>query len=222
MTSYAARKFRAVAVHEAAHAVIAYLVDIPFVRAEIFPEIHPTPPDGAALGVVTFDRGRWPYWRIAGTREFDKPRAYNYCARDICMTLAGDLAAALYTGRMPHEVRFELDDQDCIDTIGELLDLSPAVMHNWTAKLWVTTLQILHLPGVWAAVQAVAEELFRRRLLTWNEILPLVDEAIRTAQPVQATSPSRCTRAIQKLAPRLAKRAIMGRPGASRGKQRQA
>ncbi len=78
------------------------------------------------------------------------------------MTLAGDLAMALHSGRMPREFRAEMDDEDCIKNIGELLNLSPAALRDWVARLWVITLEILHLPAVWAAIQAVAEELFRR------------------------------------------------------------
>jgi hypothetical protein len=210
MTNYAVKKFRAVAVHEAAHSVFCVLMDIPFVMVEIYLEVHPTPPGGATVGEVTFDRG-WPNWLIPGTKEYDKRRAFNYCARDICMTLAGAMAAALHTGRMPREFRSEMDDEDCIQTIGETLNLSPAALRDWVAQLWIVILEILHIPAVWAAVQAVAEELFRQESLTWDEVCPMVDEAMSAySEPAlgSAFKPlARCARDIQRLSPRLARRA---------------
>jgi hypothetical protein len=85
MTSYAAKKFHTVAVHEASHAVFCVLMDIPFVQAEIFPDLHPVPPGGATLGEITFDRA-WPDWAIPENKLFDKRLAFNYGAQDICMT----------------------------------------------------------------------------------------------------------------------------------------
>ena len=54
------------------------------------------------------------------------------------------------TGRMPRKVRSEMEDEECIQTIGELLNLSPAASRDWVAQLWVVTLEILHIPSLWA------------------------------------------------------------------------
>jgi hypothetical protein len=78
-------------------------------------------------------------------------RAITYCAEDICMTLAGDLAVALHTGRMPRDFRSAMDDEEGIQTIGALLNLSAPALRTWVARLWVVTLEILHLPAVSAA-----------------------------------------------------------------------
>jgi hypothetical protein len=98
-----------------------------------------------------------------------------------------------------------MDDEECIENVGEMLNLSRAATREWVARLWVITLEILHVPAVWAAIQAVAKELFSRTSLTWDEVCTLVDEAMRTcAQPDQGLT--RCTREIQRLSPRLARR----------------
>jgi hypothetical protein len=208
-TAYAAKKFRAVAFHEAGHAVFACLMNIEFVNVKIFPKVHPTPPGGAVLGALDLQRD-WPDWAIPESKSYDGPRALQYVAQDICMTLAGDLAESLHTGRGKQPIPAdEDDDEEIIESLGDLLNLAPAETRKWRARLWFLTLEILHLPAVWNAVTCVAEELFRRKSLTYAQVQHMADETLarhRIAVPmVKPYGPLlRSSRAIKHLAPRLA------------------
>jgi hypothetical protein len=176
-TEYHSRKFRAIAFHEAGHAVFAVLYGFRFSEVRIHPEIHPVPHGGAVLGEVVFERG-WPAWAYPGNLRFDQGRATKYCEADACMTLAGPLAESRYTGRLPVTllggIAKEGSDAECIDVMADMLGMTPGVKSEWTARLSFITLEMLHDCAIWAAVTIVAEELFHRQSLAWHEVASIV------------------------------------------------
>ena len=174
-TAYQAAKFSTIAHHEAGHAVFCLLMDLPFVRVEIFPDRHPTPPDGTVLGNVISDRG-WPVWACPGTAEYKPRQAREYFKRDVCMTLAGPLAETLHT-RCWQELPMNEGDDEWVayELAGELYPQRSS-QFEWVNRLRFQTLQQLLCPEVWAAVEAVADALFRRRSLTNHQVQLLVGQ----------------------------------------------
>jgi hypothetical protein len=56
--------------------------------------------------------------------------------------------------------------------------MTPSETKERTGRLELATRALLETPAVWAAVAAVAEALLRRNILTWDEVRPMVDEAM--------------------------------------------
>jgi hypothetical protein len=172
-TAYQAAKFSTIAHHEAGHAVFCLLMDLPFVRVEIFPDRHPTPPDGTVLGNVISDRG-WPLWACPGTAEYKPRQAREYFKRDVCMTLAGPLAETLHTRCWKELPMNEGDDEFVAYELASELYPQRGTRFNWLNTLRFQTLEMLHHPLVWQSVEAVADAIFRFRTLTCGQVQQLV------------------------------------------------
>jgi len=204
------KMFKGVAHHEAGHAVLAYLTNMPIKTVKIFPERWPVPFNALprTIGAVTFCQDKWPEWADFESPSFDKKRATMYAAKTVSTCFAGDLAKSLYSGRM---VRPESFEDGPIGSDAELIDyicfahlkLSVEAMCQWTARLWFITLEILHMPEVWAAVSAVAEQLFRRKTLKAAEVCALVEQELARGAAYDYAPLRRRSRSVARLAPRL-------------------
>lgn len=168
--AYARRKLETTAFHEAAHAVLADMLGIPFQRVTIRP-------DAVYAGRVTFAPDDAPEQVCPWNPDWDVKQARRYWKRHICALLAGALAETIYT-RCWHQ---QPADDECTDEskaleIADYFD-PPGKAAQWVNRLRFQTLETLRAPQVWAAVDAVAQELVQRKTLTSATVRILVTNA---------------------------------------------
>jgi len=81
-----------IAFHEAGHAVVACLLNIPFTKVKF------TPRSKSTHAVVTFRKGPLPAGVDPARHEYSKKAAWTFMDNQIATCLAGPLAETIYTG----------------------------------------------------------------------------------------------------------------------------
>lgn len=183
----------ATAYHEAGHAVLHSLWDLPFERVEVFTDEHPAPPDlkGRYAGIVRSDSiANYPDWAMPWEASYRRNDAFKHWERLICISLAGALAEwrhSLNTGCRMAPFTGRLDQKD-IRTICQYVIGCPvmSVLKDWIATLKTRTWKLLNQAPVWAAVTAVAEALLDRAVLTRAEVQALVERTCPACPPAVA------------------------------------
>jgi hypothetical protein len=166
-----------IAFHEAGHAVLHVLLQIPFESAEIFNAKNRAPLESRHLaGQVK--RADWlNYWQFDG---HGPECEYDYAHREVAISLAGQIAEELYTGD-DKELGAAYDREHIRDIKMTLLpDSTKAETKHWKAGvkiLWGFTERLLQRPEVWAAVKAVAYALLRRNRLSATAVRRIVSKA---------------------------------------------
>lgn len=191
MTRYAARKLEQTAYHEAGHAVVACLMGIPFTSVTVAP--GPVPVDEfrrTTMGQINF-KFEWPEWAVPFHPDFDRKRTRKYVARNVCMTVARPLAETLRTRCWRQPPGQEGDDEFMAFEVALSCEVArtPKDTHRWVNHLRFSTLETLQLPHVWAAVDAVAQRLVKRKRLNSAEVHRLVSAALPCEADEQAKGP---------------------------------
>ena len=172
-TRYRAKQTAAVAYHEAGHAVAACLMRVPFTEVRITPDSRGRAADGVA-GHVALEGAAWPDWAVPVHPSFDRKRARQYVAHNVCMTLAGPLAETLHTRCWQDLPMNEGDDEFWAWELSECLYPARKQRSDWVNRLRFHTLETLQAADVWAAVDAVARELVIRQALDCATVYALV------------------------------------------------
>ena len=168
--------------HEAGHAVVACLFNIPLFAVTVAPGPRDSS-GGRVMGNVQLVL-KIPKWANPWLPEFDHKRGRQYIARNICMTLAGVLAETLHTRCWQQTAEHEgTDDESLAHAVALPLHSTPKATRNWVNRLRFQTLETLRAPDVWAAVDAVARELVQRNTLTGAEVRALVKRRCRRRSP---------------------------------------
>jgi hypothetical protein len=174
------KELRDTAYHEAGHSFLYVLFGLPFETAEIFTDEHPEPPglEGYAGIVRSNYLDDWPFWAYGmpeGAEAFDKARAYDHADKTIMILLAGELSESIVNHRRYTPGVRRYDNAD-IRWIGEELLARPhSETKTWVNRLRPLTMRLLQTPGVWAAVQAIAQALLAKHILTASEVRALVN-----------------------------------------------
>lgn len=173
-TRYAVARLTQTAYHEAGHAVFACLMNIGFKRVTVAP--GPVPLDEfrrTTLGQLDLD-GKWPRFALPWEIEFDLQRARNYVRRNVCMTVAGSLAETLYSHCWRQSIGEDGDDEFYAREAASIVTRSPKAARDLVDRVRFLTLEMLRVPYVWAAVEAVAQKLVKRKTLRSAEVMELV------------------------------------------------
>jgi hypothetical protein len=161
------RQLKTIAYHEAGHAVVAAMLGIPFQRVTIRPNT-------VYAGRVTLAPGDPPEHVCPWNPDWDVRQARRYWKRHICGLLAGALAETLHTRCWQQQpVEDESTDESKALEIADYFD-PPSKAQAWVNRLRFQTLETLRAPQVWAAVDAVAQELVRAKDLDGADVLALV------------------------------------------------
>jgi hypothetical protein len=161
LSPHMTRRSRQVAYHEAGHAVVAWLMEIPFTAVAVY-----DPRSDDTLGEVTFNPNRLPDYMFCPMNHFDRSRARNYLSRDISMTLAGPVAQSLHARCWQELPMVPGDDEWIAYELAEMLYSERARQFSWINRLRFQTLELLQRPEAWDAVQRVANALISHRKLT--------------------------------------------------------
>jgi hypothetical protein len=174
------RQLETTAYHEAGHAVVAAMLGIPFQRVTIRP-------NAVYAARVTLAPGDPPAHVCPWNPDWDAKQARQYWKRQICGLLAGALAETLYTRcwqQQPASV--EHTDEHKVWMIASYFDPTKAMA--WVNQLRFQTLETLRAPHVWAAVDAVAQELVRAKTLDGADVLALVSDALSSQAESRSTT----------------------------------
>jgi hypothetical protein len=98
------------------------------------------------------------------------------------LALAGPLAEGLQTQCWQDLPMNPGDDEYLAFEEAELLGMARGATHTWINRLRFQTLELLRIPSVWAAVEAVAQALVKRKTLNSAAVHKLV----RAALPYEA------------------------------------
>ncbi len=193
VTRYAEKKLKQTAYHEAGHAVVACLMGIPFTSVTVAP--GPVPVDEfrrSTAGHINL-KATWPDWAIPDHPAFDPKRTRRFAARNVSMTVAGSLAETLYTRCWQQSPGLGQegagDDEFMAFEVALTCNVArtPKGMHRWVDRLRFSTLETLRLPYVWAAVDAVARKLVKRKTLNSAQVHKLVSVTL----PFEPDEPKR-------------------------------
>jgi hypothetical protein len=171
---------KAIAHHEAGHAVLYARWNLPFDRVEIFTDEHPAPPElkDDYAGLVTSDLMRdCPTFAMSWHRDFHIDQAHQHWDRLICVSLAGQLAEWNYcrnTGCKMAAFTGRLDQREIRFVCRHLMGCPMPYVRDWIATLRFRTWELLNQAEVWSAVTAVAEALLSQTSLTRAEVRALV------------------------------------------------
>lgn len=168
---YAQRKLERIAFHEAGHAVAAILMDVPFRCVTIVP-------DETFAGQVVLGKKKPPAHVDPFNENWDVKAARQYWTGRICAALAGALAETLYTRCW--EQQSDTDEFAAWEIADCFYPAAKAA--RWINRLRFQTLETLRAVDVWAAVDAVALELVKRKTLNSSRVHSLVEHA-RGARP---------------------------------------
>lgn len=180
-TQYAQRRLERTCYHESGHAVAACLFSIPFRVVTVVPGPRDSS-GGRVLGSVELLHLEIPKWANPWLPEFERKRGRRYIAQNIQMTLAGPLAETLHTRCWQQATGPEGNDEDLAYSVALPVQFTPKATREWVNRLRFQTLETLRVPGIWAAVSAVAGELVRRNTLKGAEVRALVRRAQASGQ----------------------------------------
>src|ERR1035437_10242153 len=164
-----------IAFHEAGHAVLYALWDLPFDRVEVFTDKHPAPPElkGDYAGLVTSNLMRdCPNFAMPWSPDFRIDRAHQHWERLICVFLAGELAESRYLGHNAPKFVGRHDQRDIRHLCHNLMGCPMPSMKEWIEGLRLRTVKLLK--RMWSAVTAVAGALLERSTLQNAEVRALV------------------------------------------------
>jgi ATP-dependent Zn protease len=147
------------AFHEAGHAVVSFMLDVPFRSVTIRP-------DADLLGCVLFQE--WPQWAIPDSGRYDERRATEWLTRRTQISLAGQIAETLHAGRRPAKFSHSADDHDVFENAMTICS-SEEECSAWLNWLFIRTRSSLAVPDVWCAVEALAEELLKQETISGVE-----------------------------------------------------
>lgn len=163
------RQLKRTAYHEAGHAVVACLMGIPFRRVTV-------QPDATFAGRVLLDRKEPPQAVCPWNPDWDTKQARQYWKRHICGLLAGALAETIYTRCWQQQpASDEFTDESKALEIADYFD-TPTKAQAWVNRLRFQTLETLRSPDVWTAVDAVAQQLAKRKTLNWATVQTLIEQ----------------------------------------------
>lgn len=165
-------KLNATAYHEAGHAVVACLADIPFRHVTI-------KPTKVFAGHVQLSGRRPSYANPWDPDTWQARAARQYWTRYVFALLAGALAETLYTKCWQQQAESDENTDECKAwQIADYFD-PPAKAGRWVNKVRFQVLEALRRPEIWAAVDAVARVLVERRELNRAEVQALVRAVVR-------------------------------------------
>lgn len=155
-----------IAYHEASHAVAHYLLRIPFVEVSIIP-------DNESLGCVKAPQGygnKLEFWK------YDNPGfAEKKIIAEMMTSFAGNIGAEKFTGTKPG-VWSDTDKDAPFALVGDLSS-GPEDDQRILDETWQKTKEMLDDPKNWGAVQALAAELLKRKVISG----PLARKIIRAS-----------------------------------------
>ena len=154
-------ELRATAYHEAGHAVAAFVLRRPIRTASI------EPAEGSLGRVEHHPPGKW-FQPDAGVDT----RTRNLVKRHIVGHLAGPLAEERFTGSH-NETGATSDHHHAVDLASYLVD-DDERLQILVDDLSSRAAELLARTDVWRAVEAVAEELVRDRLLAGREVRAVI------------------------------------------------
>jgi hypothetical protein len=163
------------AFHEAGHAVLYALWDLPFDSVEVFTDKHPAPPElkGDYAGLVRSDLMRdCPNFAMPWSPDFRIDRAHQHWERLICVSLAGQLAESRYLGHSAPKFVGRHDQRDIRYICRHLMGCPASILTDFIAGLRLRTVKLLD--RMWSAVTAVAVTLLNQASLTRAEVRALV------------------------------------------------
>lgn len=164
------------AFHEAGHAVLHTLWNLPFEKLEVFSAQYPAPQEFSKYaGRIQSNWKRdCPVWAVGWHPEFSPIRGVEHWERLICTFLAGEIAESIYLGYDAPKFVSKYDQNDIQDLCKSLINNSVPYMNSWIMQLRARTLAVLSLPEVWSAVTAVAQALLDRSVLKRSDVWALV------------------------------------------------
>jgi hypothetical protein len=163
----ARKKLETVAFHEAGHAVVAAMLGIPFQRVTI-------KPNAVYAARVTLAPADPPEHVCPWNPNWDAKQARQYWKRHVCGLLAGALAETLHTRCWQQQPASDVHtDEHKVWMIANYFNY-PTKAIAWVNQLRFQTLETLRAPQVWAAVDAVAQELVIRETLSSARVQTLV------------------------------------------------
>ena len=163
------RRLACTAHHEAGHAVASLYLRKPLRTASIIAKED-------SLGRVTYHKP--PAW-FEAELEFlvfqGDNRVENWIRREIIISFAGSAAEARFRGRSNH--RGAASDYQKVGDLALRVCASQEEGRKYLAWLWVVARTIVHKPINWNAIQLVAEELLKKRLLSGRRIRKIIQSA---------------------------------------------
>jgi hypothetical protein len=165
-TATASRK--AIAIHQAGHAVIACLLDIPFLAVT---------PQGLQR------QDECPLWAIPGSGPVFQPeRARQRVDREICAIFAGPIAESIHNDWDWKLTKRGRQDRDYA------IELTWDLEHEWEARrAWVDRIREIALDffamlDVWNVVKEVAHQLQRDGTVTRNQVRGIARTQLKVPQ----------------------------------------
>ena len=158
------KRQRAIAYHEAGHAVAAYVHHVAIHRAAIIPSAdfaghvsHANPLRGRPIDAMT------------------TPRDRRHMERLVIVALAGDAAQRRHAPRSVRSWHADQDRRNAADLVSYFVG-SEAQQAAYLAYLWAVTDDLVDLH--WPAVEAVAAELLERRDLSGKRVRGIIATAL--------------------------------------------
>jgi hypothetical protein len=131
-----------------------------------------------ADGHISFSGSPWS--ELFGECDFESRSAMDLCARDVCISLAGPLAEALYSKCWQQPCGAEGDDEYVAFEISKLFSYSESYARLRVNRLRFAVLEMLRVPSVWAAVEEVARALLAQKTLDYATVRDLVHSHVLT------------------------------------------
>jgi len=158
-------RLRKTAIHEAGHAVIAFLLNVPFDSVSILPDNH-------SLGRVVLSGH--PDCANPQNGSYDKRRALKWLDKRTCISLAGQISERLDQGGKPRAYSLASDNGSVADYALEIHQGCEATASAWINSRYVHTETLLRREAVWRAVSTLAETLISRRKLQRGDVIAVI------------------------------------------------
>jgi hypothetical protein len=123
--------------------------------------------DSESLGKVIFRK--WPKWVVHDSQGYNERRSRAWFENRTQISLAGQIAEAIHAGR--HQVRYShaTDDDDAADCAMGMCSTDEECT-AWLNWLFIWTRNLLEMPRVWNAVEALAEESMKQETILDAEV----------------------------------------------------
>ncbi len=170
------RRLKSTAFHEAGHAVAVFQMNIPIRKVTIVPE-------GDALGYVLRSGVSFPK-KVRQTLESSSRGTIRYCfphefaraqylaERHAMYCLAGIEAQRQFDPKSVRHYHWRQDRESALQGLYYIVGDDEVPLY-WRL-LRQRTMNLLTLPGAWAAIRTLAKELIRRKTLSGNEAVAAI------------------------------------------------